>query len=90
MKFVAGSQDGVVYATLSPDGKRIVTGSEDGKAWVWTIKDWPEMRASLWNRIQDNFTPEERIRYLSETPEEAEAAVANPGDAAELTPESDN
>jgi len=59
--------------TLSPDGKRIVTTSRDGTAWVRTIRDWPQTRALLWERLPDILTRDERIRYLGETPEEAQA-----------------
>lgn len=43
---LAGHDDGVCSVSFSPDGRRIVTGSEDGVARVWDAHSGPE-RAKL-------------------------------------------
>lgn len=65
-----GHEASVHSAAWSPDGSRIVTASGDNTARVWTV-DWPTLRARLWDSIDDLLSPQDRLRYLGESEEEA-------------------
>ena len=39
---------------------------------MWTV-DWPVLRRRLWEITSDLLAPHERVRYLGESEEEAQA-----------------
>lgn len=67
---LAGHERALTSAAFSPDGKYVVTTSHDRTARLWRV-GIPSWQAALRNKTTDCLTPEQRERYLLETPEEA-------------------
>jgi WD40 repeat protein len=58
----AGHTAGVEDAVFSPDGKYILTGSDDKTARLWDV-DYHTTLQYLCSRLLRNFTPDERAQY---------------------------
>ncbi len=57
-----GHHGGLNAAAFSPDGRRIVTSSEDGTARIWLAHSEDLLRL-VDERITRDFTPAERRQY---------------------------
>jgi hypothetical protein len=55
----------VVSIVWSPDGRRVVTASDDGTARVW-LSDWSEIHAMLWHSTNAYLFAKERMEILGE------------------------
>ncbi|HYO52736.1 WD40 repeat domain-containing protein, partial [Archangium sp.] len=70
---VLGGHEGKVrFTDFSPDGERVLSVSEDGTVCLWTVGT-VRLQALLREAATGCLTPEQRQRYLLETPEEARA-----------------
>ena len=58
--------DAIFSAAYSPDGRWIVTASNDGTARVWWWGDVEDLLAEARSRITREFTCQERVQYLHE------------------------
>jgi WD40 repeat protein len=67
-----GHEKAVTAAVLSPDGKRLLTASEDQTARLWDARDGEDM---LWN--PETLSPADRIAY-SEVSSTRDFAVSGP------------
>jgi WD40 repeat protein len=65
-----GVRPTVNASSFSPDGNRIVTGSEDGTARAWWLSG-SLLQAAIRNKTTICLDPEVYERYLDEVPEEA-------------------
>ncbi len=63
--------------TFNHDGTRLLTIAESGvgTAQLWYLT-WPDLRRRLWQQIHGRLTLDERMEYLGEDYETAEARVA--------------
>ncbi|HEX5754497.1 MAG TPA: hypothetical protein VFZ09_50400, partial [Archangium sp.] len=66
-----GHEEVVTSAAFSPDGKRVVTASAD-KARIWTV-GIAELQGLLHSATSICLDPNERQRFLSESPEESQS-----------------
>ena len=71
---VLGGQEGRGRFTFSADGERVLCVSEDGSLRLWTVGT-ARLQALLREAVTGCLTPEQRQRYLLETPEEARAGL---------------
>jgi hypothetical protein len=69
---VLGGQEGKARFTFSADGERVLSVAEDGAIRLWTVGT-ARLQALLREAVTGCLTPEQRQRYLLETPEEARA-----------------
>jgi WD40 repeat protein len=68
---LSGHRDAVLGVAFSPDGKRLVTASADTTARIypWELFAPPEdLLATAATRVTRQLTPEERERFLHESP----------------------
>jgi hypothetical protein len=74
-----GHEGAVWSASWSPDGKRIVTGSDDKTARIWLVTI-PDLRQALLAATSYCLTPEQRRTYLGETEPDARTQARPAGE----------
>ena len=75
VNFESRSESGVSSVAFSPDGKKVLTGSSDNTARVWTL-DPLELRTLLWRYTQFCLSAEQRSVLLGETESQATIGYA--------------
>lgn len=67
----------LLTADFAPDGKTIATASIEGTVRVWRRFSWREFREYLQARTKACLTPDQRMKFLAETPAEAWLAYSD-------------